>query len=249
MNYKTFIFAFCLSLAAVQASTPADLQATADNQALQNTQQAVQAQQDVVNQKMPKHIEPLIAAYEKLSPKQKEKKRRNAIRMVEHSSELLKSLVQILEKTEVDELPNALDTFLESKKDSYDVERITNLAEEIKRILKEDPTGAKNIVEDIAKDLEGRAKGEDEFANILKSESYVPVLSTISDDLIEDFVKKHPEPVVNTQDADKKDPEQPFYTQTWFLGSVGGVLVVAIAATVFLMMRNKNAEDDEVSKV
>lgn len=64
----------------------------------------------------------------------------------------------------------------------------------------------------------------------LQSDNFRDSLAFIDDDKLEEFNKKH--------------PEVPVYMQTWFLGTAGGALLVAIVVTVFMVMRKKRDETE-----
>lgn len=163
----------------------------------------------------------------KFSSKELATKRNTAIRLSTYMFEKTNMVKNILESSKPENVLKDLEALLEKNKDAYGNEFLQDTINELKKLSPEASEKVmKDAIADILTGVEFEIGKYESYLKELNSVNFRGSLALIDDDKLEEFNKKHPETL--------------FYMQTWFLATTGGVLLAAIAGTIFLVMRKKN---------
>lgn len=208
------------------------------------------------DEKPPKH----------LTPEQIVTKRENVYRLHQHTVNLFNGFVKILDETNLKNLPATLDKYVEKNQGIFDIECVERMTNYLKKEIKGKSTKeAKKIVRQVSGEMQMSMNIIASHGNKMMglSPEAEMILIDYDDEVVEKFLKKHPEspeaPIQNdkidssnsksnakmalsitkTDKGPKNDTKKHFYTQTWFLISVGCLVLVGMAVTVVLVMRTK----------
>lgn len=175
-----------------------------------------------------------------------QKKKNTAIRREQYLVEKTKMVKDIVEKNKAADALKELEGLMEKNKNAYGNHVLEKAITPLKTLVSSGTSAEdeKQVMDQVVNELKSAIDQFEAALKELESEKYRAFLSQYTDADLDDFDKKHPVIPDSAPVAPKDDPETPVYLKTWFLATMGGLLLVAIAVTVLVVMRKKKDATD-----